>query len=276
MHAFGSGACAGRRFAVWMPCLLAGIFCAHGCKIDSSVPDVASCDDCDAPDRCENEVCVRAEPAAPGDGATLDAAQLDANAAVDASEAGAPVGRCEPGTILVCFDGPAAAAEQAPCAPGHRTCSDAGLWSGCDEQVLPVAERCNELDDDCDGSSDESFDLQQDRAHCGACGNACASGQQCCAGECVDPRSDALHCGACGNTCTMDSACCDGECVDSQGDADHCGASCVKCAEGQACCSGACADLGSFQHCGACGNACDPGTQLCCGGSCTAAAACGA
>jgi Stigma-specific protein, Stig1 len=275
MHAFGSGARAGRGLVAWMPCLLAGLLCGPGCKIDSSVPDVASCDRCDAPHRCEDEVCVRAEPATPGDAAPLDGSRLDADLPLDASEAGAPAGSCEPGTTVSCFDGPAAAARNAPCAPGHRMCSAEGLWGACEEQVLPAAERCNELDDDCDGNSDESFDLQQSRAHCGACGNACARGQQCSAGECVDVRRDAAHCGACGNACTMDTACCGGECVDSQNEADRCGAGCVKCAEGQACCAGACADLASFQHCGACGNACDPGTQLCCGGSCTTAAACG-
>jgi hypothetical protein len=247
MHALGSGARAGRGLAAWMPCLLAAALCGPSCKIDSSVPDVASCDDCDAPHRCENEVCVRAEPAPAGDAAPLDAARLDADLPLDASEAGVPAGSCEPGTTVSCFDGPAAAAQNAPCAPGHRMCSAEGLWGACEEQVLPASERCNELDDDCDGSSDETFDLQQSRAHCGACGNAC----------------------------TMDTACCGGECVDSQNDADQCGAGCVKCAEGQACCAGVCADLASFQNCGACGNACDPGTQLCCGGSCTTTTACG-
>ncbi|MEZ4394107.1 MAG: hypothetical protein R3A48_23795 [Polyangiales bacterium] len=56
-------------------------------------------------------------------------------------------------------------------------------------------------------------DTQSDRAHCGACGNACAAGQVCsggrcvvscpagqtdCAGSCRDTQTDRSHCGACG------------------------------------------------------------------------------
>ncbi len=49
-------------------------------------------------------------------------------------------------------------------------------------------EECNDLDDDCDGSSDEGFELSSDPRHCGVCGNECrfsnAEGS-CVAAECV-------------------------------------------------------------------------------------------
>ncbi|MBT4221484.1 MAG: hypothetical protein HOE28_04305, partial [Candidatus Magasanikbacteria bacterium] len=35
-------------------------------------------------------------------------------------------------------------------------------------------EACDEVDNDCDGNTDEDFDLIEDLEHCGTCGNACA------------------------------------------------------------------------------------------------------
>lgn len=42
------------------------------------------------------------------------------------------------------------------------------------EACASPTEFCNNLDDDCDGNVDEGFDLNMDRAHCGACGRTCA------------------------------------------------------------------------------------------------------
>ncbi len=53
-------------------------------------------------------------------------------------------------------------------------------------------EVCNLRDDDCDGETDEDFDLQTDAAHCGACGAACApAGAD---GECVDGACVVVRC----------------------------------------------------------------------------------
>ncbi|MBN1771023.1 MAG: hypothetical protein JXB32_07180 [Deltaproteobacteria bacterium] len=46
-----------------------------------------------------------------------------------------------------------------------------------DASCVPTGdETCNGLDDDCDGETDEDFDLQADPANCGACGTVCEGG----------------------------------------------------------------------------------------------------
>jgi hypothetical protein len=41
-------------------------------------------------------------------------------------------------------------------------------------RATPPDELCNRTDDDCDGETDEGFDLNSNVLHCGACGHACA------------------------------------------------------------------------------------------------------
>jgi hypothetical protein len=99
------------------------------------------------------------------------------------------------------------------------------------EWVGPTAETCNGVDDDCNGTVDDGFALQDDEQNCGHCGNACQRGETCCAGRCVNVMgTDAQHCGGCGMRCGQAAmpGCCDGHCI----------------------------DLLSDQTCGACTNAC--------------------
>ncbi len=60
------------------------------------------------------------------------------------------------------------------------------------------------------GKNSICTDLSSDEANCGACGNACGTGQMCCNGTCVDP-SDRCNCGACGNTCAYNTNTGEGE-----------------------------------------------------------------
>ncbi|MFZ5471395.1 MAG: MopE-related protein [Myxococcota bacterium] len=68
------------------------------------------------------------------------------------------------------------------CAQGTRACADAGLV--CAASVQPSAEQCDQLDNDCNGQTDETFDLANDSAHCGRCNDACATGAACRTSSC--------------------------------------------------------------------------------------------
>ncbi len=60
------------------------------------------------------------------------------------------------------------------CKFGQLAC--AGGTTSCTGAVNPSFELCNGIDDDCDGKTDEGFDLQADAQNCGTCGHACGAG----------------------------------------------------------------------------------------------------
>ena len=55
-------------------------------------------------------------------------------------------------------------------------------------------------------------DMQTDAANCGACGQACTSGEACCGGTCTSLKADRRNCGACGKHCRNGSRCRKGRC----------------------------------------------------------------
>lgn len=144
---------------------------------------------------------------------------------------------------------------------------------GAGDACAPLAEACNERDDDCDGRTDEDFDLLTDPARCGSCDRACPEAANaspiCAGGTCglaCDPGwgdcdgSDATGCealllrpstcGACGVACSGATPFCSGE----PGGAIGCTATCDA---PMTPCSGSCVDVSrSAAHCGACDNAC--------------------
>jgi hypothetical protein len=134
------------------------------------------------------------------------------------------VGACGAGTIQCVANDPT-----------RSTCSTNPGQPG--SQAVP--ETCNTVDDDCDGTVDNGFDLGTDRNNCGACGTVCSaqngtgacSSRQCVVSSCatnfadcngayadgceIDLRSTVAHCGLCNRACSAQNgtpACSGGTC----------------------------------------------------------------
>ena len=63
-------------------------------------------------------------------------------------------------TAIVCYEGPPGTMAVGECRAGVRYCTDGGFDGPCDGQKLPEEERCDNLDNDCDGEVDEGFDTR--------------------------------------------------------------------------------------------------------------------
>jgi hypothetical protein len=114
-------------------------------------------------------------------------------------------------------------------------------------------------------------DVSSNAQHCGACGVACAPGQICQAGACLDVCGAGLgfcsgqcvslqspgNCGACGNACLPGQFCVGGACSAT------CAGTVCPGATGAACVSLS----DDREHCGACNQACTPG-DICVQGQC--------
>lgn len=130
-----------------------------------------------------------------------------------------------------------------PCGEGLLGCV-AGMESlMCVRTGPPVAESCNDEDEDCDGQIDEGFDISSDAANCGSCGQRCASAELCCGGACLGLSvASASGCPSCSteNPCAEPALCCGGACRDLQRDRRHCGACGHSCEQAERCCAGSC------------------------------------
>ena len=92
---------------------------------------------------------------------------------------------CNPGSIQSCYTGQPGTVNVGICAAGTQTCNSNGTAFGsCIGQVLPVAELCNNKDDDCDGIVDN-----------GSSSQLCPGGGTCQQGQCVTAPAQAVESG---------------------------------------------------------------------------------
>lgn len=109
------------------------------------------------------------------------------------------------------------------CGVACNTDGGAQVCSATDAGVGACLANCTGTQTRC-GSS--CVQLQSDRDHCNACGNACAALEVCTAGACmcgpgstkcgtacVNTATSAQHCGACNNACENSQTCHNGKCA---------------------------------------------------------------
>ncbi len=79
---------------------------------------------------------------------------------------------CQDGQTQKCYTGAPATKNVGECSEGTQTCTN-GAWGTCDNEILPDAEKCDGLDNNCDGKTDEGNPEG---------GQTCQTGKQ---GECA-------------------------------------------------------------------------------------------
>ena len=82
---------------------------------------------------------------------------------------------------------------QGQCTAGTRQCAGNGNYL-CIAGVGPSIETCDSIDNDCDGTVDNGFDLKSDPNNCGVCGKKCDDGLANVAVACDDGTCKVLAC----------------------------------------------------------------------------------
>ncbi len=146
------------------------------------------------------------------------------------------------------------------CVKGTRTCTD-NRWGACAGGVQPATERCNGVDDDCDGEADEAIILAcgiSATPPCGLGAQQCVNGSlTSCEGN-LDPSVEV--CDGRDNNCdgTVDEAVCECGTGDVRQCAGSCGAGTQRCDDGR---WGACEAAPSQETCNGIDDDCDGRTD---------------
>lgn len=195
---------------------------------------------------------------------------------------------CVFGEMRFCYSGPLGTLGVGLCHLGGQFCipnaSGSPTWGPCLNEVTPTAEICDTADNDCDGQTNEGFDI----------GSACTSGVGTCSRtgtRVCSPDRLGTVCGITAGTPTAET--CNGlddncnglidDGINLQGDVDNCGSCGNQCNNGQVCvtgvctrvctpnltvCGDTCRDLRSDRNnCGSCGTTCLSG-RSCAAGLC--------
>jgi len=191
------------------PCQPGFTCCGQTCFNVSS--DAAHCGDCqtvcDAPPNagplCDNGNCTLGQCNAGWADCNLDPADgCEWNTLQDGPCL------CTPGDTQTCYTGAAGTENVGLCKGGISTCLGGVAWGSCMGQVLPAAELCNQLDDDCDGAI-EPQPCEQCVPNTGMCmgqvGKSCKPDGLGYVFETCDPLLQ-------GTTCNPATGTCDGEC----------------------------------------------------------------
>ena len=117
-----------------------------------------------------------------------DADRVDENCDGSANEGCA----CDEGQTTSCYEGPEGTLEVGLCQSGTQTCDINGQWSTCEGVVYPTTEACDEVDNDCNGQTDEG-------GVCVVCGDGIINGSE----ECDD--SGVYDGDGCSSSCTIES-----------------------------------------------------------------------